>query len=423
MSVKMNLDNFKNICVVGFGKSGICLTELLLSLGKKVKITETKESSSFSSFIIPKFTSFGVDFEFGGHTKNFIKDADLLVLSPGVDLKNSAVYEFAKEFKIPTIGEVELASWLTSAKLIAITGTNGKSTTAFLTYRVLKSKNTNTYLAGNIGIPFSSCVLKTKKKDIIVLEISSFQLESIIEFRPFIACLLNLEPDHLDRYNTFNEYIEAKKNIFMNQKKNDYAILNKDLSQINSIVKDLKSKVLFFSSELVNPNYSAVYRIVNIFGLSKLDCKKIISNFKGLPHRMQFIKKIRGVTFLNDSKATSPASTAWALKNINTSIILIAGGKDKGLDYNYIVPYLKRVKKINLFGESALKIKDSLSNAVRKEIFSTLKEAVVNSFSEAKEKDTILFSPMCSSFDMYSNYRERGIKFIEIVKGIDEKTK
>lgn len=419
----MDIDNFKNICIVGFRRSGISACQLLLSLGKRVRVTDEIDASNFSPFIIDRFKDLGVNFEFGAHTKDFIKDSDLVVLSPGVDIRNSLVCQFAKEFDILTVGELELASWLTRSKLIAITGTNGKSTTAFLTYRVLKSGKGNVYLAGNIGIPFSSCALKTKPKDIIVLEVSSFQLENIIEFRPFVACLLNLEPDHFDRYSSFNEYIEAKKNIFRNQKNSDWALLNKNLPLLESIRKQIKSRLLYFSSELHNENSSAVYRIGSIFGLTKLDCTKVISKFKGLPHRMQFVASIKGINFINDSKATNPASTVWAIKNINTPIILIAGGRDKDLDYSCLIPYLKKVKKINLFGEAAFKIKEVLSDHARTEVYKSLKEVILSSFSEAKEKDTVLFSPMCSSFDMFSNYIQRGNRFIKIVKEINGKIK
>lgn len=414
----MNIDNFKKICVVGFGRSGASLVKSLLSIGKKIKVTDQKEASAFSPYIINKFKDWGVEFEFGIHTPGFIKDSDLLVLSPGVDINKSSVSGIAKEYGLLAVGEIELASWLTSSKIVAITGTNGKTTTTFLTYRVLKSKRKNVYLAGNIGIPFSSYVLDTRPKDIIVLEISSFQLENIIEFKPFIACFLNIEPDHLDRYSNFSQYLEAKKNIFRNQDENDWAVLSRDSAQINHIAKDVKSKIVHFSSELGNANYSAVYRIASIFGLSKIDCMKVFSEFKGLPHRLQFVRRVGGVAFINDSKATNPASTVWALENVKSPIILIAGGKDKGLDYSSIRSHLGKVKKINLFGNSASKIKDALGDSVRTEIFSTLCDAVTCSFSDAQVKGTVLFSPMCSSFDMFSNYVERGRRFIEIVNNL-----
>ncbi|MCM8773974.1 MAG: Mur ligase family protein [Candidatus Omnitrophica bacterium] len=414
----MDINKFKNVCIVGLGRSGISLVELLLSLNKRVKVTESKDSKNFSSLIVNRFRDWGVEFEFGGHSKDFVKDSDLCVVSPGVDLLRSKIYGIVKELQILTVGEIELASWLTQAKIVAITGTNGKTTTTFLTYRLIRSTKNKVYLAGNIGIPFSSCVLGTKSSDIIVLEVSSFQLETTIEFKPFVACLLNLEPDHLDRYRDFSQYVEAKKNIFKNQKEEDWAVLNRNLPFRDGIEKSIKAKLVYFSNEFSNENYSAVYRIGEIFGLDKECCKKFFSRFKGLPHRLQIVRRIRGVTFINDSKGTNPNSTIWAIKNIDTPIILIAGGKDKGLDYSLVKPYLCKVKKVNLIGETALKISDILKDTVKVEIFVSLKEAVVNAFSEANSNDTVLFSPMCSSFDMFANYRDRGRRFIEIVKNL-----
>ena len=297
-------------------------------------------------------------------------------------------------------------------------GTNGKTTTSFLTYSVLKSVGKNVYLAGNIGIPFARCALETRPDDIVVLEVSSFQLESIIEFKPYVACLLNLEPDHLDRYANFDEYISTKLNIFRNQTNKEWAVINKNLFNLKSVINSTNSHIVYFSDELTNENFSAVYRIARVFGVSKIDCIKIINNFKGLPHRMQLVRKVKGVTFINDSKATNPASTMWALKNINSKVILIAGGKDKGLDYTVIKPYLKKVKKINLIGEASDKIKGSLSKCKDVHVFSSLREAVRDAYANADEKDTVLFSPMCASFDMFANYRERGKKFVDIVNSL-----
>jgi len=414
----MNIDSLKNICVVGFRRSGFYLTKLLLKLRKKVRVTEQKDVKFFPSGIVNKFRDFGVDFEFGAHTDKFIKDSDLIVISPGVDTKKSLVSRIAKMNNVPIVGEVEFASWLTKSKIVAITGTNGKTTTAFLAYRVIKSVKPNVYLAGNIGIPLSCCVLSTKPKDIIVLELSSFQLENIIEFRPYAACILNIEPDHLDRYSNFSEYIQAKFNIFRNQTLDDWAILNKNMFDVQRAANSIKSKIIYFDNELSNPNYSAVYRIAHIFGAAKADCIKVMSGFKGLPHRFQLVRKTKGIVFINDSKATNPASTVWALKNTRPPIVLIAGGKDKGLDYSAISPYYNKIVKVNLFGEAAHKIEASLRNRVCIDSFNSLEEAVEDAYRVSRKGTTVLFSPMCSSFDMFSNYIQRGNKFIEIVNSL-----
>lgn len=414
----MNVDSINKVCVVGWSKTGISLCNLLLTLGKKVLVSEAKERNLFPASLIDKFKDRGVAFEFGGHSEKFIKDAQLLVVSPGVDTEQSQIGQIGRNLGIMCVGEVELSFWLTKAKFIAITGTNGKTTTTFLAYRALKEKRKRVFLGGNIGIPVSSFILNTKASDLIVLEISSFQLETIIEFRPYVSALLNIEPDHFDRYSDFSDYLYAKMHIFRNQKESDWAVLNKRSELRGEIEKNVRAKVVYFSGEFPNDNFSCVYRIGHIFGLSKADCLGVFSQFKGLPHRLQFVRKIDGVTFINDSKATNPSSTIWALQNIKKNIILVAGGKDKGLGYTSILPYSKGVKKINLFGEAANKIREELQHKISTQIFKSLEEAVNVSFKEANEGDTVLLSPMCSSFDMFSSYRERGDKFVHIVKGI-----
>lgn len=414
----MNIEAVNTVSVIGWSKTGISLCNLLLSLGKKVLVSESRRREDFPPALIDKFASAGVSFEFGGHSKDFIKNSQLMITSPGVDVSRSQTGKISKELGIMCVGEIEFCFWLTKAKFIAITGTNGKTTTTFLTYRTLKEKRKRVFLGGNIGIPVSSFILNTKAGDLIVLEISSFQLETIIEFRPLVSALLNIEPDHLDRYEDFKDYLRAKTYIFKNQKEDDWAVLNKKIDFRSDIEKSINAKIVYFGDEFENDNLSCVYRIGQIFGLSKLDCAKVFSSFDGLPHRLQLVRRLNGVKFINDSKATNPSSTIWALKNIKEKIILIAGGKDKGLGYSSIFPYLKRVKKINLFGQAAQKINEEVSPKIDTQIFSTLEEAVKASFSQAKEGDVVLLSPMCSSFDMFSSYRERGDKFIEIVKKI-----
>ncbi|MCF7908741.1 MAG: UDP-N-acetylmuramoyl-L-alanine--D-glutamate ligase [Candidatus Omnitrophica bacterium] len=411
----MNIDDFNEVCVVGWGASGIGLVNLLLSLGKKVKVSEQRERNCFSPEVIDSLVKAGVDFEFSAHSESFIKQSQLVVLSPGVDPVRSKAIKAILSLGLPYIGEIEFAFLLTKANCIAITGTNGKTTTSHLTYQLLKAKRKRVFLGGNVGIPFSSFVLNTKKGDLVVLELSSFQLETIISFRPQVAALLNVAPDHLDRYKDFREYLTAKMNIFRNQTKEDFAVLNKNSSLNFEKEGSVKAKTIYFSNEFSDENLSAAYRIAQIYGLTKLDCEKVFSSFVGLPHRRQLVKVINGINFVNDSKATNPSSTIWALKNSKGSVILLAGGKDKGLDYSELVPYLKSVKKLNLFGEASGAIMESLEAHVPVQKFSSFEEAIAVSFSQASQGDTILLSPMCSSFDMFSNYKERGDRFSAIV--------
>lgn len=414
----MRIDDFKKVCIVGWGRSGISLTNLLLRLGKEVKVSEAAEDKSFSPQLINDFTGKGVEFEFGGHSEEFIKDAQLLILSPGVDLSSSLIKPAASANNIPCVGEIEFSSWLTKARIIAITGTNGKTTSSELTYQVLNRAGKRVFLGGNIGRPFSSFVLETGEGDLVVLEISSFQLESIIEFKPYVAAFLNIEPDHLDRYSDFKDYFQAKLNIFRNQDREDWAILNKNIDFRSQIEKVIKSQLVCFSGEFSNENFSCVYRIAAVFGLTKTDCLRVFSEFKGLPYRLQVARKLNEVTFINDSKATNPSSTIWALKNTKAPVILLAGGRDKGLDYSSLLPHLKKVKRVNLFGEAAVKIRGALGVKVETKVFRSLEEAVLSSYRGAESGDTILLSPMCSSFDEFSDYQDRGDKFIEIVNSI-----
>jgi UDP-N-acetylmuramoylalanine--D-glutamate ligase len=276
-------------------------------------------------------------------------------------------------------------------------------------------------LGGNIGIPVSSFILDTAKGDLIVLEISSFQLETIFKFKPYVAAILNIEPNHLDRHASFKDYLQAKMNIFKNQDSHDWAVLNKNIEVLPEIEKHVKSQINYFSSEFPNENFSCVYRIAGIFGLSKIDCLNVFSTFRGIPHRLQTIRVLNDVAFINDSKSTNPSSTIWALKNIKGPVILIAGGKDKGVDYSAIVPYSRNIKKVNLFGQAAGKIKEALNPNMTVGVYPTLSEVVLSSFREARPGDKILLSPMCSSFDMFSNYMERGRKFVEIVNSLENK--
>ena len=420
----MNIEKFKKIGVIGFKKTGIALCRLLLSLRKKVKVSEKESEKNFSSSLVENFKKEGVKFEFGGHSENFLRDCDLVVISPGVDLKKSLIGKIIHQLSLPCVGEIELASWFTRSRIIAITGTNGKTTLSFLTFLLLKKKFPSVYLGGNIGAPFSSFVKKTHPQDLVVLEVSSFQLESILKFRPYVSCIINLELDHLDRYSNFEEYKEAKERIFMNQKKEDFAVINRNIFCCKEWERKIKAKILYFGDNDENENISCLKTIASIFNIESFYIKETISCFKGLPHRMQKIAQIKEVLFINDSKATNPSATLWALKNIKKPVILIAGGKDKGLDYTSILPFLGKVKKINLIGEAKEKIKASLKNHFKNiQLFSDLKNAVEDAFLSASCGDVVLFSPMCSSFDMFSNYIERGNYFIRIVNELKDKFK
>ncbi|MBD3246479.1 MAG: hypothetical protein GF333_05650 [Candidatus Omnitrophica bacterium] len=411
----MNIESIETVAVGGWSKTGMSLAKLLLTLGKKVKVTEERERGCFSPALIDVFARKGVCFEFGGHSLRFLRDAGLLIVSPGIDLQRSALSAHARELCIPAVGEIEFCFWLTRARCVGITGTNGKSTTTFLTYLVLKEKRKRVFLGGNIGIPFSSFVRRTRKNDLIVLELSSFQLETILEFHPFVAALLNIEPDHLDRYPGYAEYKAAKFNIFRNQRPDEWAVVNERF--LPEVRQTLRARCVPFSGG-ENENVDCVTRIAGLFQIPRETVTAVGAGFHGLPHRLQTVKKIQGISFINDSKATNPASTLWALQRVKKKgkrILLIAGGKDKGVSYECLRDKFSGVKQLFLIGESAPKIHKAFRDRCPAEICPSLEEAVKEAYRNAQRGDVVLLSPMCASFDMFRNYTERGSRFTAAV--------
>lgn len=412
----------KKITVIGIARSGIACANLLSSLGAKVSITDIHDNEQTRKNL-KKITSKDIQVELGGHSRDFVRGRDLIVISPGVDNLSPAVI-MAEEFKIPVISEIEVGSLLCQGTIIAVTGSNGKTTVTTLTAKVLEAAKKNVYICGNIGEPFCAKVKDIKSQDYVCLEISSFQLERIVYFKPKIAVILNLTPNHLDRYRDMSEYTEAKKRIFMNQDKDDFLILNSEDKLLKGLANEAKSKILFFKQDdSFNPNQAAVLAISTVLNIDKKICRKVFFDFKGVEHRMEKAGSIKGVEFINDSKATTVNSTLWALAILKTPVILIAGGKDKGLDYGLLIPSAKhKIKHIVLIGEARKKIKEALGDHFKIKEADNLKEAVGLAFAAAERGDAVLFSPMCASFDMFTDYEDRGRKFkSEVLKLAKEK--
>ena len=384
-------------------------------------------------------------------------DVDLVVFSPGVDLdKNIKIY--LKKRKIAFFGEFEFATSKIENDIIAVTGTNGKTTTVSLVYYLLKSYSSNVFLGGNIGVAVTSLIDKIKNDDLLVLECSSFQLETIKKFRPHIAVVLNISEDHLNRHKTMSEYIRCKYKITKNQTMSDYLILNADDEFIRKNPPKTKAQVFYFSTKTkvlgvyLKNNYIYFYdgvRDEKLISVSKIKLKgehnisnilasvlsvylqtgdvsllKNVSKFDGVAHRIEFVKKIRGVEFYNDSKATNIASTLVACKTFNQNLFLILGGLDKGYDFDLLFKNLpKNIKFIAIFGDC----KNKIANSANKYKFSnfliceTLEQSVKLLFEKAQKGDVVLLSPACASFDQFSNYEERGNVFRKIVMGFDEK--
>lgn len=446
----------KKIIVLGLGLSGIASCNLLKSLGAHVLAFDEKDKEELKDRV--KTLAKDVIVQYGKITH--LPKGDLIVISPGIPL-NTPYIKKAKEDGIPIIGEIELGFHLLGGKpIIAIGGTNGKTTTATIISKLLEDGGKDPILCGNIEIPFTSIIPKVKEDSIIVLEISSFQLETIVEFRPNISLFLNFAPDHLDRYRNIEDYMKAKARIFENQTPNDIMVINADDPVVLNLSKRSRAKPYMFSvrqtlnegifikgdwivarfkekEERILPlsciKLKGLHNVENILAavlvglILKIDISSIkntIMNFTGIPHRIQEVSNIGGVVFINDSKATNIASVIAALSSFSKPVILLAGGKDKGEDYRRLIPAFKeKVKKLILFGESASLIGSIVKDSVPIYKVENLKEAVDLSYALAEANDYVLLSPCCSSFDQFSSYKERGDVFIKNVLALKDRLK
>jgi UDP-N-acetylmuramoylalanine--D-glutamate ligase len=420
-----NKDYFrgKSITVVGFARSGLACANLLYDLGAQVSVTDSRNGRQTRKNA-RLLKSAKISLELGRHTLNFIKGRDLIIISPGVP--NTALpIVWAKKAGIPVISEIELGWILCPARVIAITGSSGKTTVTTLIGLVLKSAGKKAFVCGNIGNPFTGEVKKMRPGDFAVLEVSSFQLENIKAFKPEIAVVTNVSKNHLDRYMGMKEYIQAKKRISLNQDKTDYLVLNAEDKELMKIARNAKARLKLFKTQPgLNPNQSAVLAIGALLGISRETCLKVFKKFKGLEHRMEEVANIRGVRFINDSKATTVESTVWALSNISSAVILIAGGKDKGVDYRALLPAARnKVKEVILIGQARKKIESAFRGALRLSAAATLEQATEQAFRKAAPGDCVLLSPMCASFDMFSDYEHRGRAFKKAVEELRERNK
>jgi len=412
-----NKDYFrgKNILIIGFLRSGLAAANLLYELGAKVSITDNQDNAVTRSNA-SRLKSKEIKVELGRHSRGFLEGVDLAVISPGVPNSALAVM-WAKEANIPLISEIELGWLLCPAQVIAITGTCGKTTVATLIGRMIKASGKNVFTCGNIGNPFSLEVGKMREGDFVSLEVSSFQLEYIDQFKPKISAILNVSRNHLDRYDNMQEYIAAKERIFKNQDNCDYLILNGEDDVLRSLAGRARAKVVYFKRQQgFNLNQSAVLAAAGILGIDQSLVLDVFRGFKGVEHRMEEVSWINGVRFINDSKSTTTEATIWALNNLNSGIILIAGGREKGNDYARVLEAAKgKVKYLVLIGEAKERIRQAFKETASVYEAGSLEEAVEKSFSLASPEGCVLLSPMCKSFDMFSDYEDRGRVFKEAV--------
>jgi len=415
-----NINYFKDkkVTIVGLARSGAACAWLLDSLGARVSVTELKDNQETRRCAL-QLAPGRIRVELGRHTPEFIHGQELVVVSPGVGVDALPV-AWARDGKIPVISEIEVAWKLCSGAVIAVTGSSGKTTVTTLIARTLQAAGKKTFVLGNIGDPFSGQVANISADDYVCLEASSFQLEGIRDFRPKVAVMLNLGRNHLDRHKDMQEYVSAKKRIFLNQDKTDFLVYNHDDALIRAAAAGSGASLIpFRASGGCNPNLEAVSAVAGTLGIDKALVQKVFRDFKGLPHRMEEVEGPGGVRFVNDSKATTAESTIWALNSINAPVILIAGGKDKGVDYGLIKPALRpKAKLIVLIGEAAKKIGEQLAGVVPVEYASGLVEALNFAYSAACPGECVLLSPMCSSFDQFCGYEERGEVFKKAVASL-----
>lgn len=440
----------KKISIIGAVRSGLGAAKLAKQLSAIPFVSDAGSEYKLKSSI-EVLQKEKIDFEIGKHSEK-VFDCDLMVVSPGVP-SNAVVIETAKSKDIKIISELEFASSFCKANVIGITGTNGKTTTTSLCDYLFNECGEKSYSAGNIGLAFSEIATAAKEKEFVSLEISSFQLDLIDKFKPKVAMILNITPDHLNRYeNSVEKYALSKLRIFENQDADDYLILSKDSELLNQYFKKAKSSIFFFSTAtkvsngcyLENDevrfvrndevqfsckvsdifikgehniqNAMAVIIAAKIFNLDNEKIIKVLKSFKGVEHRLELVREIDGVKFINDSKATNVDSVIVALKSFDEPIFLILGGQDKGNDYSMIEELVtEKVKKIYAIGSSAEKVFNYFHGKVKTEIKKDFDEVINTAISESKEGDVVLLSPACASFDMFDNYEHRGKVFKQIV--------
>jgi UDP-N-acetylmuramoylalanine--D-glutamate ligase len=442
----------KKVLVVGLGKSGLAAALFLRRRGAQVTVSDVRSAEALAKDI-PALLEEGIMVEAGGHGLLTFRRQDLIVVSPGVPLDTPELAQ-VKAFGLPVIGELELAARFLKGKIVAITGSNGKTTTTALVGAILAEAGFPTLVGGNIGVPVVALIEESTDQTWIVLEVSSFQLESTQQFHPMIAVILNITPDHLDRHGTFENYARAKERIFAAQTESDRVVLNADNARAAAAAARSAAPVDWFSIEhpvaqgaWVEDGY-VVYRAAedmspekvmplgaiplkgehNVENVLAAVCaarlagaptdaiERAIENFRAVEHRLEYVATLNGVEFYNDSKATNVDATAKAIAAFSSGIHLILGGKDKNSDYSLLTPLIRtRVRAIYTIGSAASKIESHLRGVVSILSCETLDKAVSAAAAAARPGEVVLLAPACSSFDQFENYEHRGRVFKELV--------
>ena len=453
----MDLHN-KRVLVVGLGKSGVASALFLKEHGARVTVSDTKSEDQLRDEI-PVLLDQGIAVETGGHGERTFRGQDLIVVSPGVAVDAPPLVQ-ARASGEPVIGEIELAAQHIAGPVVAITGSNGKTTTTTLAGEILTARGFPTLVGGNIGTPAITLVERATRETVVVLEVSSFQLETIQTFRPKVAVILNLTPDHLDRHRTFQTYVDAKARIFENQQGSDFAVLNQDDATCVTLRDRTRAQVFWFSRKkevtqgawvrdsriwfrddrgareimLVSEiplkgahnleNVLAAVCAGALMGCNPEQIRGAVRTFKAVEHRLEYVATVQGVEYYDDSKATNVDATIKALESFPANIHLILGGKDKGSDYRVLNDLLReRVKRVYTIGAAAEKIESHIKGATEIVHAETLNNAVRRAAAVAQPGDIVLLAPACASFDQFQSYNHRGRVFKEVVNSLaDPKT-
>ena len=442
----------KSAVAIGLGATGISVARFLHKCGAKVVATDFKEAAAIPG--VQSLASIGVEVKAGGHSGVSLKGVELVVVSPGVPYDLPFLND-ARVAGAEVISEIELAWRFIDAPVLAIAGTNGKTTTTTLLGEVLKEAGFNVFVGGNIGTPAVEYVEEGGGADLCVLEISSFHLETTRYFNPHVGVLLNITEDHLDRYRDFEHYAATKLRLFENQAEGDFAVINVNDPEIAkrtasigrgrvvpfTVEGRLKEGLFMEDGSIVHlfeglreeypvegirlkglhniENVMAVIAAARRAGATKEVISKTLSGFSGLHHRMEFVRELDGVTYIDDSKGTNIGALMMALRGIHGKVVLIAGGVDKGGDYRALSELVKeKVRLMVLLGEARFKINEALGGLTGSVIAGSFEEAVSIAREGAQNGDTVLLCPACSSFDMFRNYKERGERFSSLVKAL-----
>lgn len=446
--------------ILGAGRSGIAVAKLLNKSGAKVFLSDGSDREKLKYIDEESLKAGKIDYELGVHSEKIFEN-DVFIKSPGISPDSEIILK-AKSLKKKVYSEIEAAYWFCKCPVIAITGTNGKTTTTILTGEIFKNAGYDVKVCGNVGLAFSEIAGDLKEDSVVVLETSSYQLNDIEEFRPNVSVLMNITPDHLDWHRGFENYLNAKLKILTNQTDSDIAVINYDDEILRKETVNTNSKKAYFSikenlQNIKDPeietgsfikNGKVIYfdrsknteevimetREINIRGNHNLYntlasvisaryfeikseiIKDTLTNFKGVEHRIEFVRELRGVSFYNDSKATNIDSLIVALDSFKGNLILILGGRETGNDYSVINDSVnEKVKEIISIGETKEKIYEHFNKIVKVTKAETMEEAVETAIKSGKEGDIVLLSPACKSFDMFDSFEHRGSEFKKFV--------